>query len=146
MRNSKGFTMIELLAVLIIIMSIAAFSIASVMNNSRRFEASEAMEKLGYLRRELQLVAQLSEAGGGTYDFSNGGNIEAGYVTTQMGIDSDFLIGDHYTDSDYYIIGIGTDWFTLQARSGPLDKELSPVVQINDTGNITLDQPDATTF
>ena len=139
MRNSKGFTMIELLAVLIIIMSIAAFSIANVMDNSRRFEASEAIEKLGYLRRELQQIAQLAEVGNGTYDFTNGGNIFTGYVTTQMGIDSDFLNGDHYTDSDYYIGYIDSSSFTLQVKSS-VDSD-APVVTIDQYGNIALDRP-----
>ena len=139
MRNSKGFTMIELLAVLIIIMSIAAFSIANVMDNSRRFEASEAIEKLGYLRRELQQIAQLSEIGSGTYDFTNGSNITTGYVTNQMGIDEDFLNGDHYTADDYYIGYIETSNFTLQVKSS-VDSD-APVVTIDENGNIALDRP-----
>ena len=140
MRNSKGFTMIELLAVLIIIMSIAAFSIANVMNNSRRFQATEAIEKLGYLRRELQQIAQMSEAGGGTYDFTNGGNITTGFVSTQMGVDEDFLDGEFYDPDDYRIMDIQQGSFTIQVK-GSVDPNQPPVVRIHQDGSVAIDSP-----
>ena len=144
MRNSKGFTMIELLAVLVIIMAIAAFSMATVLSNSRRFQAAEAIEKLGYIRRELLRIGQLGEYSGGSFDFTNGGNIGTGHVMNQMNISMDFLDGDHYKAQDYEFISISSTYFAIQVGKKVKMKDPPVVVMTSwDTGSptITIDQP-----
>ncbi len=85
MRNKKGFTMVELLVVLIIVAILAAVATPIYMANTRRAKASEAVAAMGLIRQALRDY-QLShtfyfDINGGTATVVAAGTIQNGLPT-----------------------------------------------------------------
>ena len=54
MRNTKGFTMVELLVVLVIVAILAAVATPLFIQNTKRAKASEAIATMGLMRQTLR--------------------------------------------------------------------------------------------
>ncbi len=54
MRNTKGFTMVELLVVLVIVAILAAVATPLFIQNTKRAKASEAIATMGLMRQALR--------------------------------------------------------------------------------------------
>lgn len=54
MRNAKGFTMVELLVVLVIVAILAAVATPLFIQNTKRAKASEAIATIGLIRQALR--------------------------------------------------------------------------------------------
>jgi len=134
MLGKKGFTLVELLVVIIIVGILAAVSIPMMTGNLQRARATEAVAALGAIRNQMRLI--LAETGAYDQMPITLASIGTGDVVGVIpGFRSGDLDGTLYIDSSYQITNIGSSYFTITASdsSGLVGGNVS----INDTGSIT---------
>ncbi len=136
MLGKKGFTMVELLIVLTIIIAIAATGAIYMRGNAKRLKASEAIQVLGVLRRDVVLAAKSRSRG---YDeILKKGLVTGGAIE---GYDGDFLEVENsvYYPDDYMVLDVGSSNFTLGAKGD----DSKPYVTIDNLGSVDTDAKDS---
>ena len=135
MLGRKGFTLVELLVVIIIVGILAAVSIPMMTGNLQRARATEAVAALGAIRNQLRLVyAETRDyTDHPTSDTAIGTGSVVGYVP---GFTSGDLDGTLYTDGCYQITNISSTSFEITATS-PDTSKVDGNISINDAGIIT---------
>lgn len=115
-KDKAGFTLVELMIVIIIVGILAAVAIPLYRGYVRKAMSSEAIAGLGTVRTALRVMyAQTRDY----TDDGSGGTIGAGDVVGVVpGIDEDDLDGTYFSDEDYTIVAgpaITPTTFTIQA-------------------------------
>ena len=110
LKNKKGFTLVELLAVIVIlalIMSIAVVAMSGIIGSSQENSARRtAANLISGVRQRLMLNGNLKT---GTYYFTNG-ILERGGKTSPLGGDFTYITGTEQTDNvNTYEKVAGTD-------------------------------------
>jgi len=145
MLGRKGFTMVELLIVLTIVVALAAGGVVLMQGNARRFRASEAIQILGALRRDVMQQAEVAAGPTGAADYSTILSVGDVYTGAIKGYDQNFLWGENnnYGYMDYVVVTDGSA-FKLGARGGTkTDAQggtyTTPSVSIDYTGKVVID-------
>ena len=107
MFNKKGFTMIELLIVIIIVAVLASVAIPMMTANVERAKKSEAVAALGAIRSAERIIM----AEGTAY-------VAAADIKTLSGINAGDLNGTYFSE-DCYAVAIGGGGTTFTATCTP---------------------------
>ena len=146
MLNRKGFTLVELLIVIIIVGILAAASIPMMTGNVQRARSAEAIAAMGAIRTQMRLgrtetgsYLDQPPAGAGAENFTGGvktfildGNDPdlAGFVTGD-------LTGAYYNDADYSVtVAAADDSFTINCEKNE-KAGTAPATQMAFDGSIT---------
>jgi len=134
MSKKSGFTMLELILVVIIVAVLAAGAIPVMTGSMRRARVNEARAALESIRAQLRLVRNIS----GGYDTrSDGAAVNVGLVVGNVpGFIAGDLTGEFFLDSDYTISDISPAVFTARAL-GTRAMVAGITVTINEAGDIT---------
>lgn len=145
LRNKKGFTLVELMVVAVIVAILAAVTIPLMAGNTKRAIATEADTALGTIRSALRTVRAETSA----YNVGPSGAITIGTVirTTAGGVPG-FAAGDlngrWFTDACYTISAISATTFTITctgsntAAPSPRSTQVGHmVITMNQDGDIT---------
>jgi len=138
-RNQKGFTLVELMIVVIIVGILAAVAIPMYQGATERAKASEAVAALGTIRGAMRVYY----AEHGTYVISG---VEDGDQVTDPGVldvsDSD-LLGRYFSSECYTFNGVPTaTTFSIKCdgsqSTAPNASEVENIVRyINQNGDVT---------
>lgn len=134
MLGKKGFTLVELLVVIIIVGILAAVSIPMMRGNMDRARATEAVAGLGAIRTQLRLV--LAETGAYNVNPSGGAITAAAVVGNVPGFFAGDLTGTFFIDANYTITAITANTFTVRAL-GTAAPVTGLTITIDDAGTIT---------
>ena len=122
MRNKKGFTIIELIVVILIISALAAIAVPALMGQRNKAGSAEAIAAMGMIRKEIQIATQLNQS------------VASGNATALPGINSNDLAGEYYPATGYVLtVNSPTNYYikaTPKANATALD------VWMDDEGNI----------
>lgn len=115
LRSNGGFSLVELMIVIVIIGVLAAVAVPIYNNNVRKAKMSEADAALGSIRTQLRVYygenGSYPVAASAVYVF------EADWADVRSGE----LTGAYFTDSSYTYTGDGTDYSISCAAGGILD-------------------------
>ncbi len=137
-RNQRGFTLVELMIVVIIVGILAAVAIPMYQGATERAKASEAVAALGTIRGALRVYY----AEHGTYvngSFTDGAQVTNGGVLDVSDTD---LLGRYFSTTCYTFRGdAAANAFTVEcdgsASTAPNAGEVSSIVRtINQAGDI----------
>lgn len=130
-HSKKGFTLVELMVVAIIVAILAAVAIPLMSANKRRAMATEAEAGLGTIRSSLRaLYAQTSDY----TDDASGGTIGTGAVVGNVpGISDGDLDGRFFSDESYTITAVGTDSYVLQSSG-----DASTATEASEVAGVTI--------
>jgi prepilin-type N-terminal cleavage/methylation domain-containing protein len=114
--NNSGFSLVELMIVIVIIGVLAAVAVPIYNNNVRKAKMSEADAALGSIRTQLRVYYGEN----GSYPVATDQ-----YVITADWADvrSGELTGTYFTDSSYQYTGDGTDYTISCAAGSILDSD-----------------------
>ena len=129
----RGFTLIELMVVAVIVAVLAAIAVPLMSVNRKRAMATEAEAALGTVRGALR--AMYAE----TRDYSKsftGATIAPGSVMAIPGVGPVDLEGKFFTSDDYTIESVGTTSFVLNCTGASGDVS-GVTVRIDESGTIT---------
>ena len=140
-RNQRGFTLVELMIVVIIVGILAAVAIPMYQGATERAKASEAVAALGTIRGAMRVYY----AEHGTYvnaNFVDGNQVTAGGV---LSVKDGDLLGRYFSSPCYTFNGdAGAAAFSIECDGGavgnaaPYASEVSGVVRtINQDGDIS---------
>jgi prepilin peptidase dependent protein D len=128
--SKKGFTLVELMVVAVIVAILAAVAIPLMSGNKKRAMATEAEAALGSVRSNLRALYAETKA----YNVDgNGTTISAGSVTNIPGVSAEDLEGKYFKASDYDISAIGASTYTIRA-SGSTGDVVGVVITLNQDG------------
>jgi prepilin-type N-terminal cleavage/methylation domain-containing protein len=139
-RNQGGFTLVELMIVVIIVGILAAVAIPMYQGATERAKASEAVAALGTIRGAMRVYY----AEHGTYvnaNFIDGAQVTAGSV---LDVSDNDLLGRYFSSPCYTFSGdAAAAAFTIQCDGGALGNvapnasEVSSIVRtIDEDGDI----------
>ncbi len=115
MRKSrkKGFTLVELMVVAVIVAILAAVAVPLMSANKKRAMATEAEAAMGTIRTALRTM----RAQTGAYNLDlNGSTLTAPVApATLPGIDTTDLVGKYWAQSMYSITAIAAGSYTITA-------------------------------
>jgi len=135
-NNKKGFTLIELMIVVVIIGILAALAIPRFMRASTKSKQSEAKAIL----KQIYVMEHAYRQEKDVY-YPNGGAVEAVAGGSFPDIGVEIGISSRYT---YHIEGPTTTTFWATATSSVLDDDATlDVWRITDTGALTVTTDDA---
>ncbi len=138
-RNQRGFTLVELMIVVIIVGILAAVAIPMYQGATERAKASEAVAALGTIRGAMRVYF----AEHGTYinaNFTDGAQVTAGSVLDVTDTD---LLGRYFSTECYTFDGDATaNAFSIEcdgaSSTAAQASEVSTIVRsIDHNGNIT---------
>ena len=126
-RDQKGFTLVELMIVVVIIGVLAAVAIPMYTGSVKRAKASEAVTALGSIRSAMRVY----HAEHGAYNFTgavaeksvliDAAGVEpggVGYTQPSLDLTSGDLTGRYFDYRCYYFTTIAAESFTIKAN-GP---------------------------
>ena len=119
MLGRKGFTLIELVVVMIIVATLAAVGIPMMRGNIAKAKFTEAVAALGIARTQLLLNYAETQA----YDQLPGGagTIQAGSIENIPGIESNDFNGTYFQTSDYDLYSIDSGGFVIRVKGNSSD-------------------------
>lgn len=129
----RGFTLVELMVVAVIVAILAAVAVPLMSVNRKRAMATEAEAALGTVRGAMR--AMYAE----TRDYSKsitGETIVPGSVTVIPGVGPVDLEGRFFTSVDYTVESVGTTSFVL-CCTGASGDVVGVTVRIDENGTIT---------
>lgn len=140
-RNQRGFTLVELMIVVIIVGILAAVAIPMYQGATERAKASEAVAALGTIRGAMRVYY----AEHATYvdpAFTLGAQVTNGSV---LDVSDNDLLGRYFSSPCYTFLVVPTaTTFTLQCNGGdignvaPYATEVSGIIRtINEQGDIS---------
>lgn len=138
-RNQRGFTLVELMIVVIIVGILAAVAIPMYQGATERAKASEAVAALGTIRGAMRVYY----AEHGTYvnaSFTDGAQVTNGGVLDVSDTD---LLGRYFSTECYTFSGVpAAAAFTIECdganSTAPNATEVEDIVRtINEDGDIT---------
>lgn len=134
MRNERrGFTLVELMVVAVIVAILAAVAVPLMSVNRKRAMATEAESALGTVRGAMR--AMYAE----TRDYSRsftGSALAPGAVTAIPGVGPVDLEGQYFRTDNYEIESVGVTTFVLRC-SGTTGDVAGVVLRIDHAGTIT---------
>lgn len=129
MKSRKGFTLIELMVVILIVGILAAVAIPIMRGRIDSAKWSEGKAGAGSIRTAARaFCAEKGSAWGGAW---------AGVDLTDLGFQAGDLDGKYFLDACYAVVFTAYDTYTVTvtAANGTADKPtLPPVVTINQAG------------
>jgi type IV pilus assembly protein PilE len=138
--NKKGFTLVELMVVAVIVAILASVAIPLMTANKKRAMATEAEAGLGHIRTAMRATYAQTSA----YNVNLDGNaIAAGAVAGVVpGMSVGDLDGRYFDDAAYAITAVAAASYTVTATG---DNSTAPsaadvagvVITINDAGAFT---------
>jgi len=134
MLGKKGFTLVELLVVIIIVGILAAVAIPMMTGNLQRARTTEAVAALGLIRNQLRLLKVET----GDYNKLPDGSMilrRSAVAGVVPGIEVDDLKGTYFNDNSYMILTIRPNTFVIRALSidGSIRKYIDHTGDIRDT-------------
>ena len=112
LKDKKGFTLVELMIVAIIVAILAAVAIPLMSANKVRAVATEAESALGTIRSALRAIYAQTDA----YNVDvSGAAIAAGAADAISSIDAEDLSGRYFSTECYAITAVDATSFTLTA-------------------------------
>ena len=112
-QSKRGFTLVELMVVAVIVAILAAVAIPLMSANKKRAMATEGEAGLGTIRTVLR--AMFAQSGAYNVDL-NGDALASGAgtsVTNLPGIGSGDLDGKYFSEDDYELTSLGATTYTL---------------------------------
>ena len=110
-EKRAGFTLVELMIVVVIVGVLAAVAIPLYRGYTKRAIATEAVTGLGTVRTALRVIYAIDR------DYTNGNTITKGEpAETILGIGDHSLDGAYFDQDDYSITSVTSGTFTLQAK------------------------------
>lgn len=111
--GKHGFSLFELMVVIVIIGVLTAIAIPIYANNVKKAKQSEADTALGTIRTQLRIY------------YAEFGEYPAGTEAAVMGADwchikEGELNGSYFSDASYSYTRIGTDWYQLRCSGGDI--------------------------
>ena len=114
MKRNSGFSLVELMIVIVIIGVLAAVAVPIYSNNVMKAKMSEADAALGSIRTQLRVYYGEE----GSYPVSTSSSLVVDDATTWNDINDTELNGKYFGDSNYYYISaLGTD-YTITCTAG----------------------------
>jgi prepilin-type N-terminal cleavage/methylation domain-containing protein len=138
-RNQRGFTLVELMIVVIIVGILAAVAIPMYQGATERAKASEAVAALGTIRGAMRVYF----AEHGTYEnanFTDGDQVTNGDV---LDVSDNDLLGRYFSTECYTFDGdAAANAFTIEcdgaSSTAPNAAEVEDIVRtINEDGDVT---------
>ena len=144
MKERRGFTLTELLIVVMIVAVLAAVSLPMMRGNLGMARATEAVAALGAIRTQMRLM--FAETGSyldipnTTDDFVAGAKtaVYAAAWPHVPGFNDGDLDGTYYLQGDYTITVADDDHYVIDAA----EHGDAPAVQMNQAGTITYPEPE----
>jgi prepilin-type N-terminal cleavage/methylation domain-containing protein len=138
-RNERGFTLVELMIVVIIVGILAAVAIPMYQGATERAKASEAVAALGTIRGAMR-VYYAEHGSYASSSFTDGAQVTNGSV---LDVSDNDLLGRYFSTACYTFNGAPTDsTFSIEclgsASGAPNASEVSSITRyINQSGDIT---------
>lgn len=128
--SKKGFTLVELMVVAVIVAILAAVAIPLMSGNKKRAMATEAEAALGSVRTALR--AMYAE----TKDYSKdpNGTAISGSVTNIPGVTAEDLEGKYFKAANYSIESISATAYSIQAV-GSTGDVTGVTIKLNEKGD-----------
>jgi len=130
--SKKGFTLVELMVVAVIVAILAAVAIPLMSGNKKRAMATEAEAALGSVRTALRAMYAETKA----YDKDPNGTTISGSVTNIPGVTAEDLEGKYFKAANYSIESISTSSYSIQAV-GSTGEVNGVTIKLNQDGNFT---------
>ena len=137
--RKRGFTLVELMVVAVIVAILAAVAIPLMSANKSRAIMTEAEAGLGMLRSSLRTLYAETSA----YNKDRNGNaISTGSITNIPGVNVNDLTGRWFNAPAYTLSAVGASTFTVTATgnnsTAPNASDVAGlVVTLDDTGTFT---------
>ena len=118
-RGKAGFTLVELMIVIIIVGILAAVAVPLYRGYTRKAMSSEAIAALGTVRTAMRVMHAE------TQDYTDNGSGTAIAAPSDVpgvipGIDALDLNGRYFSDADYQITAIAANTFTITATGSAI--------------------------
>ena len=133
MLGRKGFTLIELVVVMMIVAILAGVGIPMMRGNIAKAKFTEAVAAMGVARTQLLL----NYAETGAYDQlpGNAGTISTGSIDNIPGVDSSDFNGTYFSTSDYDLYSIDSGGFVIRVK-GANGEVYGKGMTINQSGEV----------
>jgi prepilin-type N-terminal cleavage/methylation domain-containing protein len=128
MKKNSGFSLVELMIVIVIIGVLAAVAVPIYSNNVMKAKMSEADASLGSIRTQLRVYYGEN----GNYPTLTSGTYVIGGKGTWHDINVGELTGKYFTDSSYTIVSDATT-YTITCDKGDI---LTSNRTLNQTGTL----------
>ena len=129
-RNQKGFTLVELMIVVVIVGILAAVAIPMYTGQIKKARASEAEATLGSIRSSLRVMYAENR------EYPDAPTSGYPWDIVGIGIDSTDLVGKNFAATEYQYASTHNDSFTVTV-TGTAAAVSGITRQINQDGDIT---------
>ncbi len=131
MKRNSGFSLVELMIVIVIIGVLAAVAVPIYSNNVMKAKMSEADAALGSIRTQLRVYYGEN----GDYPVAGSGSAVVAVATTWNDINEGELTGKYFNDASYTYYGYAAgDSFQITCAKGDIMEEDRVLDQ---SGNLT---------
>jgi len=143
MSKKHGFTMVELLVVLVIVGILAAVATPLYLQHTKRAKASEAIASMGLIRQALRDYKVNHTTYFDVAELANGGNIYKPLPTSVVlatgvptpdpsGVEVDAGVAQYFSNSSFYVAAVNQD---VDGASGKLTNPPTVDFLISANGN-----------
>jgi len=134
-NNNKGFTLVELMVVAVIVAILAAVAIPVMTAQKKRAMSTEAEAAMGMVRSVLR--AQLAETGSYIKDI-NGNALATGDKASKLPtISTNDLNGRYFNDANYILDNMAQNTYTIKATGDGTSEVANVVIKLNESGVFT---------